>query len=265
MSEFLLVADFDGSLTQAGLIPNEIVTSFRSLHSKGYQTTIVTARGFQRIKIGLGEYYDDLVSPDVTIGLENGGRIIDREGKNNLQYHPLTDTEVDKALEGIEEGNFEYVVFYPEDLEMPPTFWSRSHQVVELFINRFGFQPRILVGGIPKLKDGIKDGHPAMLTLKPSPLDDINLFPAELNLVRNEVLLNLNHASINKGKAVQCIAAQSDISLDRVLVVGNDHNDESMFLLPVGERIFVGTTPIFSVVQTRVSSAKELGQYLMNK
>lgn len=263
MSESLLLAGFDvdGTIKTKAGVPSSIHEGILSLQQKGVITTLLTGRGYVRLLQSLGESYKKVVLPNSPLALETGGRIARANGSEDLKYYPLGEGEIDAVLATIDGENIQFLAYFPKEIQARALVWTPRAEAAEDLARQLGNFADISTETKLQLAQRIRNDLPCMFNLKSSISGLMGYLPRGLNTVENEGMINVNHTGIDKKSGITDIADILDVSLDRVLVVGNDTNDIPMLTIPAVRRIIVGDLDI-DMTTSRVNTPDELGRFL---
>lgn len=256
------IFDINGTIQDTAGVPPSVVEGFHQLAKTGIATTIATGRGLRRAHELLGDTWGDIVSVDMPISVENGGRLTTQNGQN-LIFHRLS-TEVIENTLGIidrEQSAIEFVGYYPKSGQ-DMVVWSPSGNVDNDFIQRHGQPGDVHSSSLIKLERDINRDEACMLIVK-SHEPKLAEMIEDANVEINEDELNILNKGINKGRGVQDITELLGVPLHKIIVAGNDHNDQPMFNLAVGKRLFVGANHIQHSQPVQLfSTPAALGNYL---
>lgn len=262
----LAAFDVDGTIKNKQGIPNEILEGFSHLRARKIHTTILTGRGLSRLQETLYGYWHALVTPDVPLCLENGGRLVDSEGRRNLSYSPLSISEIEAITPHLTQEYIRFLAYFPEELKDKAVVWCPTEQSIGDIGSKLGHFAKIICEPIDKLMQRIIVDHPCMLNLQLSNSGVRSELPLGLNLAFNEGVLNMNAEGVNKAQALDKISNYTSIPYESILVAGNDENDLPMLKLGVGQKIFVGNpfdkSYKLPVGISLVDNPQALGRYL---
>lgn len=260
------IFDMDGTIRSKGIIPSQIEQGFEALHQNGILTTCITGRGYSRLVEILGPQGLTILSPNVPIGIENAGRIVDQLGQKNLKYYPLTIEEIASTIETLSAETVEFAAYFRQNSQEKAVLWTPHSAQLDTLAASMGHFAEINNCSLEKFARRMKQDRPCMLNVKTRTADFRDEFPRGINLVYNEGVININTQGINKGTGVQDISDILNIQLKSVLIVGNDENDLPMYRMPVGKKIFVGSLYEDQIAKVsdviRVEDPVALGNYL---
>ncbi len=260
------VFDVDGTIRKKEGVPQEVKNGFKHMWEKGALTTVLTGRGYARMREMLAPDWNSIFSSQVPVGLENGARISNLDGTQNIRYFPLTETEIASTLDIIRKGDIEFLAYFSESVEKRATIWTPEERLVTNLQTSYGHFADINSDPLNTFYHQLRQDRPCMLAIRPRNFEMKNDFPSGTNVVYNEGTLNLMGDGITKGKGVVEIADILDIPLANVVVAGNEENDLPMLQLPVGRKYFVGT-PVFAITSMpeniiAVATQEDLGKSL---
>lgn len=256
------VFDIDGTVKEESNIPEEILSGFSYLHALGIGTTFMTGRGYSRFLSVMGKHVEQLVSQNVPLGLENGGRITDPRG-NTLRRFPLSLSEIEGAMDHIQHHLPEFVLYYPINSREKAIMWSPRTDLYEDLVKRYSDSVSFDRDPLEIFRRSLIDVRPSVLVIKPG---DEEAFPSGLNTVAYEGVVTVNADGISKASGVREISDLLDIGVEHFLLAGNDNNDREMLNLPAGLKILIGDKMTgnteFDGNFIRITSPTELGRQL---
>jgi len=265
MNKFELgIFDLDGTIKNSQGIPHEVIDGFKNIHNQGLLTTIITGKGNAHLTRTLAENKSIFLSPGVPVGLENGGRIVDTSGSQNLAYHGLTTQEIDTFLSFVDNADIPFILYHPEDISEKAKIWTRSPEISSALPVKEEYYD-IFSATVEALSQRLNEEHPCMMVFTSPDQSVRSALPESLNVVSNEGVLHINSSQVHKGSGVIDIAHLTNTHLSRVLIAGNDENDIPMFALQVGEKVLVGESlPSITDMHdvTTIASVTDLGLYL---
>lgn len=259
--------DVDGTIRSQGTISPEIERGFRNLwETEQAITTVITGRGYIRLREMLGDKWQKIISTELPVALENAGRIATQAGEN-IRYYPLNQNEIISTLQIVSNSPSEvlFVAHFPERVEQKPVLWTPDRKEAEKFQEQYGHFADITTSPLSDLEKRIRQDNPCMIMVKPRSPEFKNEFK-NANAVFNEGEINIMTSGVNKGKGVEDISSIMDIPLIDFMVAGNDDNDIPMFDLPIGVKIVVGDRLKDRLVSEKniifIPTTEELGKYL---
>lgn len=260
--------DVDGTIrVPSNLISDTVLRGIQYLQSKKIMTTIASAFTYSRFITVFKDQYESLISKDTLLVLENGARITDYFGKH-IQYYPLQKIEIDLIIDSISNDQVEMVGYYPYSITERTTLWISDRNKKSEIEARYSSFADIFTGSLKDLKQKIIKDNPCMIMIKPTTTEFITLLPTELNSTINEKFVHIITKGRNKAIGITDVLAKLQLSLDEVLIAGNDHNDYDMLKLPCQKKIIVGNT--LSDVSlpkdefTFLSTPDDLGMFLQS-
>lgn len=259
--------DVDGTIRSRGKISPEIERGFRNLwETEQVSTTVVTGRGYVRLREILGNKWQNIISAGLPVALENAGRITTQTGEN-IRYYPLSTNEIVSTLQIINRSPSEvlFVAHFPELVEQKPVIWTPDSKEAEKFNAQYGHFADITTSPLSDLEKRIRGDNPCMIMVKPRSPEFKSEFK-NANAVFNEGEINIMTIGVHKGKGVEDISSIADVPLINCMIAGNDDNDISMFYLPIGVKIVVGDRLKDRLVSEKniafIPTPEELGNYL---
>ncbi len=258
------IFDINGTIQDREGVPKQITEAFKEMGRRGLRTTVATGRGVVRAKELLGEALPTVVSPGMPVSVENGGRLSTLDGKN-LIYHTLSSDVRTSTLDilSAQQSDIEFAAYYPRDSRRGISLWTPTGNVPSSFTKRHGDFDELHTDTVADLEKRMAEDEACMVIVKPQDIALAEAFQGA-NVEINEGELNVLNAGINKGQGVLDIAEFTGVSLDEIMVAGNDHNDKSMLELPVGGKLFVGgnSVDLSDDRIIRFDTPSSLGNYL---
>jgi HAD superfamily hydrolase (TIGR01484 family) len=258
------IFDLDGTIKTREGIPPEIFIGIENLQSQDITTTILTGKGKAHLQRTLQSNWKRLISHNTPVGVENGGRIIDSGGTENLLYHSLSKEEINSQITLLESGEIPFLLYVPENLKLPAKIWAKNEKEAEQF-NTDEYSPYdVFTSSLSKLHQQITEDNPCMFVFQPYSAEFRSSIPKDLNISQNEGVLHLNSESTNKGSGVSDIVSITGSDIAEVIIAGNDENDIPMFHLPVKEKILVGSYDGILTIPDihQFADVKSFGNYL---
>jgi len=199
--------------------------------TRDFRMTILTARGYTRYQEALRENPSLAVTPGMPVALENGGRIIDSEARENLCYNPLSPEELDAVCAYIDTVDpLRYVAFHPEALRTKTLLWSPDRDEAERLRAAWSHNADVFTGRNSKLFEVILNNGPCMITCRTYGEKPRNL-PTEVSWYSSGSTVNFVPGGIDKGWAARAVADIAGLHLNSVLAAGNDERDLPMLQL----------------------------------
>ncbi len=260
----LAIFDLDGTIKIRDGIPHEIFAGIEHIQSQDITTTIMTGKGKDHLRRTLGANWDTLISQNSPVGLENGGRITNTSGTENIRYHALSPDEISAQITLLESGELPFLLYVPENPNQKAKVWLKNEREAALFSDTDYLHYDIFTAPITELHTQIRQDNPCMFVFQPYSAGFRAEIPRDINIVSNEGVLHMNAQGINKGSGVLDLASITGSTLNEIMIAGNDENDIPMFELPVNRRVLVGEYEgIMSMPDlTKVADVNGLGSYL---
>lgn len=260
------VFDIDGTLKTAQEVPLPVIEGFARLWANDVTTTVMTGRGYLRMREILGQAFSRLISPRTPIGLEGGARIINYEGERNEYYFPLASDEIQAALRLCTLGETKFLAYYPEDPTHPrPVLWTPTAALAAGY-QKYSYFADIVQEPVVKLEARMIKDRPCMLAIAPQNAQYTQRFVEEgLNATLNVVEINVTPQGVDKASGVRLIADHLDLPLSRTMVAGNGLNDLPMLnIAKLAKRVMVGEalSGMITLPFDQVSNPEGLGYYL---
>jgi len=235
----IFAADLDGTIIDnSGSLTASMREAISHLHERGIYFTVATGRNLP----GISTFNLPLQIPGA---FENGGKICFPDGKLYCTF-PLTPDEREELVELVRKNKktIDYVIFSPLDslnyyilllnrakeADVRKRFNVDSGVAHIMYHNQFLNFLFIFQQGSARL------GIVGKLTNIPTSMTYTT------NTQGETIFREFAHKTAGKGPAVHAIADSMKISLNQVIIAGNDNNDQSMFDKDFGVRIAVGTT-----------------------
>jgi HAD superfamily hydrolase (TIGR01484 family) len=260
--------DWDGTLKTKEGVPQEVLDGLDHLHRNNVLTTLVTGRGYARIRESVKGNWDKIVTPNTPVMLENGGRFADRDGSENMRYFPLQRREIAGILEAIPRGEVDFMAYFPEAISQRAVIWTPNASKAEELAKNYGHFADISAEAIQSLEKRMRREKPCMLAIR-ADFATTREYPTDLSVTTNEGFININSEGVDKGRGVIEVSDMLDLSLAEVLVAGNDHNDIPMLSIPGTQRVIVGQAlaGVLSIPPgfTSVATPADLGKYLQQR
>jgi len=238
MTSELVVSDIDGVLLTDTVDPQDNFDALRFLKDEcNIQTTVASGRPTSLI-VPIVDI-EALTGPIIA---ENGGTITDIYG-NVLSSTPVPDKAKEYIKEIHDKPDVGTIVFLPT--EYPDTYYiyEADTDVVEKLITDFKITSLIRTKDFSYFMSLMyKYTYSKIVVIMkkeikhmPNP-ENVNLCQS---IYRNTTYFDITADSVSKGAAIRQIADKLNIALCKIVVLGNDYNDISMFELPVGCKIAV--------------------------
>ena len=259
--------DVDGTLVNNGSVPSEVISGIKSLRKNGFLTSLVSGRGFNRLYPAFGVNVNKIVSPNIPMILEHGGRVLTSK-KKYIFYKPLSLKEIDLSIKKIEilKRKIEFFGYFPKKLNKKAVIYTFREKFFSNLKKKYKFANSFLLKNAYHTLKTIKDENPCMLMIRPISAKTILDFGKSLNTITNEGFYYINSKGINKATSLTSVIKKMKVKYENVLIAGNDMNDLEMFKYNFGKKIFVGDK-IFKEIELskniiKVKSPKHLGTYL---
>ena len=263
----LAAFDVDGTLCTRKGCPKSILDGINKLKNNNVKVTVVTGRGFNRLGPAFGVDYRLVVSPDIPLGLEHGGRITDINGKS-IVYNQLSDYEIKSSLSIIngQKENIKFIGYFPKKVrERAKIFFFRKNDAGNL-INNYHTFADVKLYDDKTIFNYFNADKPCMIMIKPKSSNTKLMDTGLLNITENEGYFYIMNKGVSKENCLNKIMELTNINSDEVLVVGNGLNDLGMLKIKTKHKIFVGKefkheTDNIKYIKY-VSSPHNLGKYL---
>jgi len=266
MSRKLAVFDIDGTIAQKGVVDPAALKGIKHLQTIGYSTTLSTGRSYNSMKYAMGKLFDEIVSDDALIILEQGTRICDKKG-NTFFAEYLGPEEIGHIIDFMRTNNglVHFAWFNPDESERPQLLWSDEPAKSEAEMERRKDFAEATSGPLAEFKELLLGEKLTQIECRlPSHIFVQNLRIGLHNVPLNIILQDKNMTFIknntNKGLSVLYLMKHMGIDYEDVLVAGNAVNDLEMLDLGVGKRILVGPKDERDTVLGYMSETAEVVQ-----
>lgn len=207
---------------------------------QNFARTILTARGFPRLREAITNNPALRVTQGIPIALENGARIVDSETYDNLYYQPLSSDEQTAICDFVTgTDDIRYIAFHSQEPRTKTLLWSPDTEEATRLDAAYSHNADVFTSPNEELYRTIKERNPCMITCRtyqeaPRDLPEVTLYARGTSI-------NFMPDGPNKGTAAQTIADMRGIDLSTAMAAGNDHNDEPVLRLPeLGYPVVVG-------------------------
>lgn len=266
----MFVFDLDGTLLDSsGQIPVQIIHGISNLWDNGFETTVITGRGYMRLVEALGSYLDAVIGPGPQwIGLEQGARVSTSDGQQNIDYKSFTGQEIGFIIESIVPEETDFIGFFPEAPNSRSIIWTDNLQKKEALLKRYAHNAEVVSSPLKNLPHLIAEANPCMVTLKTHLPDYAGRVDRRLNFYDGGKTINILPGEANKASALEKIAkAKGAVNIS---VAADDLNDLPMLNFPgLSIRVIVGPKIPKEAVSCFgesifVDSPEYLGEFLSN-
>jgi HAD superfamily hydrolase (TIGR01484 family) len=258
--------DLDGTLVNKDKFSSTTINGLEHFRRPSRHTSITTGKSYKQILNRHKSNLEVMVSQNMPMSLENGGRLVNMEGRN-LTYHPLLNDEINMARDAVAnpQNNIAAICYQPEDPLTNMVAWSPN----KIDLSRMLY-PDEQVIDIVETSEGrffqrVSQDKPCMLIIVANDDSDNLSLPEGLNVVTNEGVVNITSMGINKGLSLIELSELVNIPLPDILVAGNDKNDYPLMKSDAGIKIWIGAN-IPDDLQlheiTNLKTIEELGKYL---
>lgn len=273
----LALFDVDGTISEHGEIPKEVIKGIRHLKDMGYVTTISTGRGYVRAKEALGPLFDEIVASEALMIVEHGSKIVNREGEVIFANY-FEPAEIDHIVDFTRANIdlYRLMWFNPSDLTRKVQVWCYSHDELESEIQKRGHYADVFSDSISDLRDRLLEQPVSNVTLKLK--DYVKVENLKLHFTRtstNVIFVDGNmefiRNSVDKAIAVAYLLKEYGLEESSLLLAGNAINDVEMLNVEASKRILVGSGEMSDTVLSylekqdeviRLNTPVDLGNYL---
>jgi Cof subfamily protein (haloacid dehalogenase superfamily) len=222
----MLVADLDGTLLDGdGKVPENTKIAINILKQKGFIVTIATGRMLKRAEPVARE-----IGINYPLICYNGALVTDIYNNRILLDKPIPTEDLVSALICLKNWNYDVIIFENETLvadKMTENTWwyiKKSDGVICHFVRDLPFY--ILQNNVESYKiyamgDATGD--------KGIPKDLVAGLSSSLEVaIAEKNHLEITLKGVTKGNAVNFLAQSNKVPYDKIIAVGDDHNDISM-------------------------------------
>lgn len=217
---FMLVCDMDGTLLNSKFeVSEENVNALKYFVDNGGVFTIATGR----MELGVRRYLKDL-PVNAPVVLYNGALLYDFKDEKAL-WSQCLEGDISGVLEELLD---EFPHLGIEIFQGGEVYFLRENEETEKHRIKEGFAPQITsVGEIPK------PWYKVILTTNPEKLPQVENYlkgkDTAFRMVYSErQFLELLHKKASKGEALCELTKMTGITMDKVVSVGDNHNDMEM-------------------------------------
>lgn len=264
----LFVFDLDGTLTNAkGEIPSQIFRGIAQLWESGFETTILTGRGYLRMLEALKGQLNRIIGPGPQlIGLEQGARISTSNGKENMHYQSFSEEELQAIVRSVSPFDIDFIGFFPEKPLSRSIIWTNNSQNEVELRKRYAHNADVVFSPVEQLYDIIATANPCMVTLKTYLNNYAEYIDPLLNFYNGGKTINILPKQTDKGQALMKIAQLKKAR--HISIAADDFNDLPMLNLPnLNLRVIVGkkitqSHLLYTEGLVFVDNTEGLGEYL---
>jgi HAD superfamily hydrolase (TIGR01484 family) len=272
------VFDVDGTIALHGKVPESVLNGLDQLHQHGCLTTVSTGRGYVRLREGLGDAFDKVVSQEAPLIVEHGTRIVNSKGQTIFGAE-FNEQEIQHIIDFTRAniGLFKLVWFNPSDTTIKIPVWCADEKDLDYETEKRGHYANVFTSSIGELQELLLKYRPTNVTLKLK--DYIKVENLKLAFTRTETTVIFQDGNMefvknntNKALAIEYITHYLDIDVSTLLVAGNAINDVEMLDIDSGYTILVGSDETRQTIRSYMSKTNgiievdtptELGNYLV--
>jgi hydroxymethylpyrimidine pyrophosphatase-like HAD family hydrolase len=200
--------------------------------SRQFAFSSVTARGYPRYCEAITDNPALASTPGLPVALENGGRIVDGELTENIEYYPFSSDELAAICDYIATTpGIRYVGFHGKTLRAKTQLWSPNPQEVTRMRAEWSHNAEPFGGALDDLFRSMRAHEPCLVISRVIEGVPENL-PAGITAYGHGSTVNFVPGGVDKGRAVATMADLAGLSLQEVLYGGNDANDLPALALP---------------------------------
>lgn len=260
------IFDINGTIhSNSERISSDVTNGFRRLHDSGVLTTVITGRGFKNAKRLIGAEWDNIVSPNIPLCVENGAKVVTQQGEN-VRFSVMKRPTIQRALNAFDVNSkeIEYLAYYPVNSKSGAVLYlsdSATNESLSEFTRRHGQPSKSFENDLINFERQVFEDKSCMMIIKPR---SVEIYPelSDSNIMINGKEINLLEQGVDKGSGVRDLSELTGVSLTDIFVAGNDFNDLPMLRMPVGRKYFVGKKLEEIRGVSYVSSPNELGNCL---
>jgi Cof subfamily protein (haloacid dehalogenase superfamily) len=240
----LVAIDVDGTLvTSEKKLSPGIAPLIRETQARGIGVTLVSGRPKLKMMPLLKELGLDLPY------IGSGGAYIADPSKNRVILHcPLGQEETESIIELARAAKAAIISHEPEHLYYEGSIEELEELIASSKIDTIGVEDsQVEILRVDDILQACARPTKINICSKPGHLLEIEKELRLLNLpiyltYSAPISLEITRAGINKGEALKILAAYLAIPLERILVIGDSHNDISMFKV-AGMAVAMGNAP----------------------
>lgn len=268
----LVASDYDGTIAvENGLVPEISYLGMEALQQCGVSATMVTARPYQRLATVIEGQRNitRLVSLDMPLVSERGGRFVDPRKLTNIHYMPFTSYELDAIGDIGYSDTIDFVGFYPKEVLGQSYIWTPAASRQQEMYRRFGHDAHILDASKSDLQRALHDAEPCVVTVKFTEdcAENTQLLDSGLTIAWERKTAAITAEGVNKKASLLTLCDLANIELADVAYAGNDTSDVPILQMPqLRQRIFVGNNTVDQLAEpvVRLRTPQELGEFLLN-
>jgi Cof subfamily protein (haloacid dehalogenase superfamily) len=240
----LVAIDVDGTLvTSEKKLSPGIAPLIRETQARGIGVTLVSGRPKLKMMPLLKELGLDLPY------IGSGGAYIADPSKNRVILHcPLGQEETESIIELARATKAAIISHEPEQLYYEGSIEELEELIASSKIDTIGVEDsQVEILRVDDILQACARPTKINICSKPGHLLEIEKELRLLNLpiyltYSAPISLEITRSGINKGEALKILAAYLAIPLERILVIGDSHNDISMFKV-AGMAVAMGNAP----------------------
>ena len=260
----LAVFDIDGTISDNGFVSQNILNGIKHLQNHSIITTVATGRGYIRAKELLGLNFDQIISKNALLILENGSKITDKAGSAVFAEY-LKQEEINDILDFAQTNDhlFKLIWFNPLDVSGPVKVWCYNETDINQETKKRGHYADVFHCPFDELRSIILSQPLSSITLKLlSTIEPVELKRKFKSSSINMLLMDQNVEFIknttNKSIAINYLLNKYKINKNQLLIAGNDINDIDMLEISAAKRILVGNTQNREIVINYLSDPSKL-------
>ncbi len=227
----LIICDMSGIASTKGKNNTELLNTLNNL--KNYNCSFCTGKGY----MGGYQTLKD-VNLKVPFICENGSVIVSKNG-NVIFSDSMNFEDVKKLIEELKKVPFEFLAYV--DLKTHKYKFLRGSKKLTEDLSQPWFYSDEIYNNIEEFLNNIDKEHICRITTRGLELNETikNIRNFHVVVSENE-FHSICNKGVNKGFGVKKLADICGVSLNDVIIIGNDLNDIDMFKLECGFKIATG-------------------------
>jgi hydroxymethylpyrimidine pyrophosphatase-like HAD family hydrolase len=268
-----VILDCDDTASETGrhgkpsAMPKEMEEAIRKLIAAGFLVTFNTTRDPIEMLAVLGEKWEEIISPELYIGFESGGRL----GRfmnsphgvtyDDKQVNPLSFEEIEQIIGMLEANPKSTIKFYSGKFSRGQFVWTADADMAGYCAKKYSLCSEILRMPAKKFKEVLLEFRPVYFSIR-----SVENIPQQLNILKSSSKLGINTSLINKASTLHFFAEECGIDLKSSIVAGDSSVDAPVLQTEeIGTRFIVGHNGHFKNEKGvhHVKDARELGIELL--
>ena len=230
--ERIVICDMSGIASTRGVNNDKLLDVLNNL--KNYDCSFCTGKGYSG-------GYETLKNVDMDIPFicENGSLLVDKQG-GVIFSDRMNPKDVKELIETIaKECNFEFLAYF--DTETHKYKFLKGNKKLTEELTQPWFYSEEIYDNVDDFLDNIDLDNVCRITTRGLDYDeDLDIFDKFHVVVSEGEFHSICNKGTNKGFGVKKLAEYCNISLDNIVIIGNDMNDIDMFKIDCGYKIATG-------------------------